>query len=137
MTNVDNHQLESQVISALEIMLARYQRIDELADQMLTKQERGFGIQTELHTLQQEREALREFEQKSRNTNEAYRNSRTKASDAVKLLTAQTAALVQGMIEKVARLEDSARESYKRLFPEINQNLRGHQMKQAYGKSKS
>jgi RNA processing factor Prp31 len=137
MTSSESCELESQVISNLEIMLARYQTIDELADRMLAKQEKGQAIQTDLQTLQLERESLITFEQQARPTTEAYRNTRSEASDSVKKLTAQTANLVQGLMVKIAKLEESARESYKRLFPEINQNLRSHQMKQAYGKSQT
>jgi hypothetical protein len=67
--------------------------------------------------------------------NEAYRKSRAAASDAVQRLSKHTAELVETLIEKISRLEDSARESYERLSPEINQSLRGQQMKQAYGQS--
>jgi hypothetical protein len=136
MTASEALELESQLIGALEIMFARYERINALADQMLAKQQRGQPIQQELQTLQQERESLQELERQVKPTHEAYRKTRATASDAVKLLTDRTAGLVKELIGKIAKLEDSARESFQRLSPEVNQSLRGQQMKQAYGNSK-
>lgn len=127
--------LEDQVVENLKMMLTRYQRIDRLADDMLAKQRRGEGLENDMQTLQCEREAMQELEQQIRPINDSYRESNRHASEAVKLLSTQTTTLVQALIEKIAQLEASARQAYQRLVPEINQNLRGQQMKQAYGKS--
>lgn len=137
MTTSEPTDLESIVVNNLEFMLLRYRKIDALADQMLACQDRGNAIQEDLQTLQRERETIQKFELESRPINEAYRNSRENASDTVAKLTEQTATLVQSLISKIARLEQAAKDSYQRLFPQINQNLRGQQMKQAYGKTHS
>ena len=101
---------------------------------MLQKQGQGKPINDELYVLQQQREQLIEIENNSRPVKEAYRGSRTTASQPVKQLTEQTTAVIQKLVTKIAKLEDSTRESYQRLIPEIDKNLRGTQMKQAYGK---
>jgi len=130
----EHQQLESQVVGTLKDMLARYQRIDLLAEEMLQKQGQGKPINDELDVLQHQREELIGIENNSRPAKEAYRESHSTASQPVKQLTEQTTALIQKLVIKIAKLEDSTRESYQRLIPEIDKNLRGTQMKQAYGK---
>ena len=127
--------LEPQVLGTLKRMVTKYQRLDELTQQMLVQQSQGKPIETELDAMHREREELIKIENEARPVNEAYRNSRPNASEAVRQLTDQIASLIQSVIEKVGKLEDSARDSYRQLIPEIDQNVRGNQMKQAYGKS--
>lgn len=127
--------LEPQVVGTLTLMLKKYQLLDELTQRMLTKQEQGNSIKAELDAMQRQREELIHIERDGHSVNEAYRNSRPKASAKVRRLTEQLGTLIQSVIEKVGKLEDSARQSYRQLIPEIDENVRGTQMKQAYGNS--
>jgi replication initiation and membrane attachment protein DnaB len=128
-------ELEPQVISTLMQMVAKYQLLDELTQAMLVQQQQGNSIETELEAMHRQREELIKIERDGQPVNEAYRNSRPSASAEVRRLTDQIATLIQSVIEKVGKLEDSARDSYRQLIPEIDQSVRGTQMKQAYGKS--
>jgi hypothetical protein len=132
MTN-NQSELESQVICSLEQMLTRYSQLDQLTQKMLAKHQQGQAIETEIEEMNQQRSELMLLEQESVLINDAYRNSREHASEAVKKLTEQTAVLIAGVIEAIAQLETAARQSYERLTPQINQNVKGNQMKQAYG----
>ena len=72
------------------------------------------------------------LEQEAKPINEAYRNSRAHASQAVLDLTGQTTDLIKNVIARIAKLEVAARASYQQLIPEIDRSVRGNQMKQAY-----
>ncbi len=128
-------ELESQVICSLEQMLARYGQLDELTQAMMTKHQEGQSIETEIDEMNVQRSELMMLEQESMLVNESYRKSRKHASDAVKQLTEQTAVLITRVIASIAQLETAARISYERLTPQINRNVKGNQMKQAYGNS--
>ena len=125
--------LEAQVIDSLQRMQTNYLRIDGLAQQMLEKQAVGTSIQEDLDAFKTELSGLNEIQQQTQSIRDAYRNSQPSASQAVKQLTEQTGNLIQNLLLKIAKLEGAAKESHRRLIPEIDQHVRGKQMKQAYG----
>ena len=133
----NSQELESKVINLLKQMLSKYGVLDELTKAMLIKHEQGHSIDTELDRMQSEREQLASLEQEAQPLNAAYRSSRSHASEAVQSLTGQTTSLIQTVIDRIAKLEDAARESYQQLIPEIDRKVRGYQMKRAYGNSNS
>lgn len=127
--------LEAQVIDSLQLMQTNYLRIDGLAQQMLEKQAAGTPIQDDMETFKSELGGLNEIQQRTQSIRDAYRKSRPSPSEAVNKLTERTGSLIQDLLLKIAKLEESAKESHRRLIPEIDQNVRGKQMKQAYGGS--
>jgi hypothetical protein len=127
--------LENQVIESLQLMQSNYQRIDDLTLQMLDKQARGTSIQDDMDTLKAELEGLNQIQQRTQSARDAYRSSQPTASVAVNALIEQTGNMIQNVLLKIAKLEDSAKQSQRRLIPEIDQAVRGNQMKQAYGGS--
>jgi len=127
-------ELETVVTQSLEEMLERYQQLDGLTELMMNKHQQNQTIDEEIGQLNQMRSELMELEENSKPINEAYRSSRRHASQQVQHLTTQTAALIEKVIASIAELESAARVSYERLTPQINQNVKGNQMKQAYGK---
>ena len=132
MTEPAPQSLESQVINSLQQMRASYQRIDGLAQQMLNKQAQGRAIQKDMEALKLERDDLAEFQHRTQVVRDAYRKSQSSASKSVRELTDETAILIRNLIVKIAALEEAAKESHRRLIPQIDQNIRGKQMKQAY-----
>ena len=135
MNKTEPRELESKVVDTLQQMLAKYEILDELTQTMINKHGQGQSIEIELDQMHRQRELLTQLEQQAQPVNEAYRNSRKHASEAVQNLTRQTTTLIQNVITKIAKLEDAARESYQQLIPEIDRSVRGNQMKQAYGNS--
>lgn len=133
MSELESEQLESQVVENFQLILTEYRRMDHLADRMLNLQAQGKTIETEMQSLHQNREALERIQAQAKPMQQAYRISQANASESVKQLSQVTTSLIQSLIKKVAMLEESTRESYRRLTPEIDQNVRGNQMKSAYG----
>ena len=127
---IDN--LETEVRDALGAMLTIYRELNDLALQMEVKQDQGKSIVSDMEILQKQREKLDEINRNTVESREKYRQSRKTASKAVQQLSAQTSQQLEQLIEKVGRLESSARDSYQRLLPEIAINVRGNQMKSAY-----
>lgn len=131
--NLEQPELESKVIGSFEQMIVRYRRLDELTQTMLSKLEAKQSIEFEIYVLSRERNELKALEEEAAPFNQAYRGSRKHASEAVKSLTAEATGLITKVIAAIAILESSARDAFKRLSPEIDLNVRGNQMKQAYG----
>ena len=137
MTEHESSQLEMKVVNALQQLLAKYESLDELTRSMLAKQEKGHSIEIEIDRMHRQRQQLMRLEQEAQPINEAYRNSREHASETVSELTRQTTTLIKNVITRIAKLEAAARASYQQLIPEIDRNVRGNQMKQAYGDASS
>jgi len=137
MTEFESSQLETKVIKSLQQLLAKYESLDELTQLMLAKQEKGHSIETEIDRMHHQRQQLTRLETEAQPINEAYRNSREHASETVSELTRQTTTLIKQVIARIAKLEAAARASYQQLIPEIDRNVRGNQMKQAYGNASS
>lgn len=133
MTDLEPEPLEIQVVENLQSILSKYRQMNDLTDRMLALQANGKPIQNELETLHQNRQELEGIQTQASPAQSAYRKSRSTASDSVKNLSSQTTRLIQTILEKINSLEESTRESYRRLTPEINQSVRSKQMKTAYG----
>ncbi len=126
-------ELETQVLQTLEKMKKDYHTLDQLTQTMINRHAAGKSLEAEIEQMNQQRTRMMEFEQQSQAINIAYRDSREHASSAVKQLTDETAVLIERVIEAIAKLESTARQSYERLTPEVHRSIKGNLMKQAYG----
>lgn len=126
--------LENRVHDLLRNSLEQYQTMNELADQML-----GTGLQPDqwhstAEKMKQVSVQLEQMEQQNQSITTEYRESRPAPSAAISALKDQLATQMQTFLMKVSRLEQQALKSKQALLPQIHENVRAVQMKNAYGK---
>ena len=132
--NLPSEQLEQMVVAKFELMLERYQQMDQLASEILADESSVTRFDDAMKKLQSAREEIEKLHLDSQEINERYRATRDKASSTVKQLSETMQNLIQGLLIKISELERRAKDSCKHLVPEINANVRAVQMKNAYGK---
>ncbi len=125
--------LERQVTDHLQSLLQQYLHMDSLANEMLHLQRQSKPIDGHMDLLRSSRDHIMEVENNAAGIMQQYRESRATASLAVGQLIEQARQQIEKLMLKIASLERSAQESYQQLMPEIDQGVRGNQMKQAYG----
>ena len=129
--------IEQQVVEHLQLLLGQYQQMDRLADEMVDRRQQAQSIDAQLDQLRAGREQISAIESSATEIMQHYRETREHASPTVNGLTEETKQLIKKLMLKVANLEQSARQSYHQLIPQIDRGVRGNQMKQAYGSAPS
>ena len=126
-------ELETTVRNYLETILQKYQRIDQLADRMLTSDAEITFFDEQMTQFKSERDAIMQLQQRHQSINEQYRATRPHASPAVISLTDTIGSLMQSLLMKISKLERHAKGSCEQLVPQIHEGVRALQMKSAYG----
>ena len=122
----------SCTIEILQQVLNNYQSFDQKVDELLAKQSAGVGLDQQLASLTVIRNEIEAIQDRARDLPDFQKGSGDAESSHANRIVDQTKDLIQNLLQKVAALEGSAKDSYQRLVPDINQTVRGKQMKQAY-----
>lgn len=134
--NPNDNDLEQQVQNVLAALLTRYQQLDQLADVMLDKQARQQDFRQELLQVEAVRSEIKTEEGQSTDLRNRYISSREHASPKVQELTRTASELLVVVMKKIEQLEAHTQEAFQKLVPQVNENVRANQMKQAYGSSR-
>lgn len=129
---ITSNELETTVVANMQRLFDAYCQMDQQVDAMLAAQARGESIQDLLSRLKHGREKIVAIETDAAPAARQYRESFEKSSNEVNALTKQTKQLIERMMIKIGKLEQSARDACQLLAPEIDRSVRVHQMKQAY-----
>ena len=124
--------------STISEVLEKYQSFEQKINDMLVMQSKGQSIDEQLRTLLALRDEILVIQTKSPSSAKAETDG--KQNDGIPFagpnknleIQNQTKFLIQNLLQKVAKLEASARESYQTLIPEIDQTVRSKQMRMAY-----
>ncbi len=124
--------------STLNEVLEKYQSFEQKINEMLVMQSNGQSIDEQLRTLMALRDEILVIQTES--PSPAKAETEGKQKDGIPFagpnenleIQNQTKLLIQNLLQKVGKLEASARESYQTLIPEIDQTVRSKQMKMAY-----
>lgn len=130
------NELEQQVQTVLKNLLGRYQQLDELADAMLGKQADQQEFGEELLKVDAVKVEIKQVEEQTAEIRNRYIASRKHSSEEVQELTRKAGELLIIVMKKIEQLETHTQEAFQRLVPQVNENVRANQMKQAYGNSR-
>ena len=131
-----SNDLELQVQTALQMLHERYQQLDQLADVMLDKQAKQQEFGAELRQIEVVKSEIKEVEDQTAEIRNQYIGSRKHASTKVQELTRNASELLIEVMKKIEKLETLTQEAFQRLVPQVDENVRANQMKQAYGSSR-
>lgn len=126
-------ELEQHVQGAIRSLHERYLQLDKIADVMVEKQARQLDFTGELRDVSQVKEDIRSIETQTAPLRKAYRDSREHSSETVSELTKVASQLLLNVMAKIENLEQQTQLAFQKLAPQVDENVRVNQMKQAYG----
>lgn len=128
-----SNKLELQVQNALQMLFERYTELDRLADVMLEKQAQQQEFSQELRQIEVVKSDIKAVEDQTAEIRDQYISSREHASPKVQELTRSASEVLVKVMKKIEKLETLTQEAFQRLVPQVDENVRANQMKQAYG----